>query len=633
MNRLEAWGKHMAETSALEQWLLEMINMARLDPEATALRFGVSLNDGLPPGTISSAPKAVLAMSDILQLSADFHGEYQLQRGSFGTPGHLGSNPGERMAYAGFNDGATFDWAETINWRVAPNPAWVAEDTLLYNMWLDLIRAPDTRAIILGDYNQVGVSFVNGLLGETTDQHGYVITNDYARNDQVFITGGAYQSIFMLDRFDRPADGVAGVKVTSGGVTALSQEAGGYSLAVASGMQAVKVGKVMLSVEIGDENIKIDLVGTDRIRADHSITVTYGARSAELIGIRDADIRLVSNSGTIYLYGNAGDNKLTGNNANNVIYGGAGDDAMHGGAGDDRYTVEDAGDAVYEKVGGGHDTVVTEVSHTLKKGSEVEVLTASPGIFVDPITLRGNEFSQDIHANHGANTLDGGGGGDRLFGSVGNDVYYIRHALDEIWEFAGEGTDSARSAISFKLAVDDSIESLATNNSLGLAAINLTGNDLGQTVAGNAGNNRLSGLGGDDRLEGRAGDDYILGDDGNDRLYGGLGRDRLQGGAGSDRYYFVDAPGEADADMILYFARNQDSIYLDKDAFTGLTGSRLAGSAFKNLALGDMDASDRIIQDGHQLYFDADGSGGAAAQLFAELKNDIALTSADFWLV
>jgi len=46
--------------SAAEQYLLEMINRARLDPQAEAERYGLSLNAGLASGTISGAPVQAL---------------------------------------------------------------------------------------------------------------------------------------------------------------------------------------------------------------------------------------------------------------------------------------------------------------------------------------------------------------------------------------------------------------------------------------------------------------------------------------------------------------------------------------------------------------------------------------------
>lgn len=624
----------MAQTSALEQWLLELINKARLDPEGVTRAFGVpSLNDGLAPGTISSAPKAALVMSETLQLSADFHGDYSLERGSFETTGYLGSNPGERMAYAGFGDGEAFDWAETLNWRIFPAQASVSEATVLYNIWVDLIRAPDTRSIILGDYNQVGVSFLNDLLGTAPTERGYVVTNDYGKTDQVFITGGTYHDMFSLDHNIGPASGNGGVKIVAAGTSTTSRDTGGYAIEVAAGLQNIRLGKVSLTVAVADENIKIDVVGSGYVRSDHSITVNAGASIVELMGKANIDIRLVATSGALQLLGNAGDNRLTGSNTNNFLDGREGADTMLGGNGNDRYWVDNVGDVVIEKIGGGaEDIIETKVSYTLKAGSEVEYVMADRGMFYEEFTLIGNELSQTLVTNLGNDILDGGGGGDILSGSTGDDLYFIGHASDQIDEYNAEGTDTARSFISFTLADDDSIENLFTDNFFGKTAIDLTGNGLDQTIRGNAAANRLSGLGGNDILDGKAGGDFIYGGAGNDRLIGGLGKDLLSGGSGADRFYFTDAAGAANADTAVDFVKGEDSIYLEKDVFTGLTGNRLASAAFKNLALGTKDADDRIIFDQGNLYFDIDGSGQADAQLFAQLTNGAVVSSADFWL-
>ena len=47
--------------SAAEQYAIELINRARLDPAAEALRYGVALNAGLSAGTISNDALYVLA--------------------------------------------------------------------------------------------------------------------------------------------------------------------------------------------------------------------------------------------------------------------------------------------------------------------------------------------------------------------------------------------------------------------------------------------------------------------------------------------------------------------------------------------------------------------------------------------
>ena len=46
----------MADFTAREQYMLELINRARLDPKGEASRYGISLNEGVSSGnTISSA--------------------------------------------------------------------------------------------------------------------------------------------------------------------------------------------------------------------------------------------------------------------------------------------------------------------------------------------------------------------------------------------------------------------------------------------------------------------------------------------------------------------------------------------------------------------------------------------------
>lgn len=51
----------MVQPSAYEQYMLELVNRARLNPEAEANRLGIGLNDGLSPNTISVDPKQPLA--------------------------------------------------------------------------------------------------------------------------------------------------------------------------------------------------------------------------------------------------------------------------------------------------------------------------------------------------------------------------------------------------------------------------------------------------------------------------------------------------------------------------------------------------------------------------------------------
>ena len=48
------------EPSAFDQYMLELINRARLDPEGEAARHGIDLNEGPPYREISSEPRQPL---------------------------------------------------------------------------------------------------------------------------------------------------------------------------------------------------------------------------------------------------------------------------------------------------------------------------------------------------------------------------------------------------------------------------------------------------------------------------------------------------------------------------------------------------------------------------------------------
>lgn len=570
----------MGDISKIEQWLLEVTNQARLDPEAMARNFGFDLNAGLAPGTISSDAKQALAMSDILLDTADFHGAWVLENNSFGTVGYLGSNPGERMAYAGFNGGAPFDWSENIGWRDFATGALINEETVAYNIWHNLFTMPETRrALLSDDLNEAGFSYVNGQISDFQRQ-AYVMTQDLADSDAVFITGAAYTDFGFDMHIGFLPQGVAGVDIKGQAGTTTTDGAGGYRLEVDAGRYVVRLGDVRAAVSVDDENVKLDLIGTSALRSSHSVTVLSGATFAQLIGISDASLVAGAEAGAMTLEGNAGDNRLVGNRFDNWLSGAEGNDLMLGGAGDDRYDVESSGDRVIEKAGGGYDMVSTTVSFKLGANSEVELIYALHNILWDPIDLTGSLFAQELRGNYGNNRLDGGGGGDVLAGYNGDDVYIIRHSDDEIVDWAGGGNDTVKSAVSYTLEADAEIERVETINVAGTKPVALTGNGFDQTLIGNAGRNVLMGMDGDDILSGGAGHDILV---------GGMGSDKLRGGEGRDRFVFnsiEESPLGLNRDVILDWERGDriDLSDIDADSHT------LGRQAFSFVGETDRDA-------------------------------------------
>ena len=266
--------------------------------------------------------------------------------------------------------------------------------------------------------------------------------------------------------------------------------------------------------------------GTDIIHAFVSYTLTAGA-SVELLSTYQ-----ISATDSIDLTGNELVQTIWGNNGSNILRGGGGADTMLGFGGNDTYYITDGTERVLENAGGGTDVVLSSVSYTLTADSHVELLSTASVGGTDDLSLTGNALAQTIWGNQGENTLRGGGGADTLIGFGGDDVYFVTDGQERIIEEGSGGTDIVYASVSFALATGASVELLSTDSIAGTAAINLTGNDLNNTIWGNNGTNTLNGLGGADVMAGFGGDDIYVIDNAADIVVeqAGQGNDTIQVG-------------------------------------------------------------------------------------------------------
>jgi len=333
-------------------------------------------------------------------------------------------------------------------------------------------------------------------------------------------------------------------------------------------------------------------------------------------GSRFDDVLFGSDEGNI-LDGAGGNDILLGFDGGDVLYGGGGDDEMHGGRGHDTYYVDSAADIVSEDPdywGGadGIDTVYSTISFNLSTTTtvigEVENLTLGGSANINGV---GNWTSNFMIGNSGSNVLNGGAGADWLSGMAGRDNYVVDNAGDTVDEsMAGSnGIDIVSSYISFNLsnakAVHGAVEDLVL---LGSGGLNATGNGLANHITGNAGSNVIDGL---------------------------AGIDWLTGGGGNDFFLFDTAPNSStNFDLVLDFNVAMDTISLENAIFTRLAVGMLAAPAFYIGAAAHA-ADDRLVYNSATgaLFYDADGTGAAAAVRFAILDPGLHLTRADFAVV
>ena len=348
------------------------------------------------------------------------------------------------------------------------------------------------------------------------------------------------------------------------------------------------------------------------------------ARTGEILGVEFTSIERVE------LYGANGNDSLFGLAGDDVLNGQGQSDTMTGGLGNDLYYANVSSDVIVENEDEGQDTVRAFQNFVLPPNVEDLILlagTSGTGNGLDNY-IRGNDAVNTLSGLGGDDTLDGKGGADTMRGGLGDDTYIVNNSADKVEETsAAGGIDTVQSSASFTLGAN--VENLVQ---IGTGNISGTGNSLGNAIAGNSGDNTLRGLGGADLLKGNSGDDAIDGGSGDDRIYGGGGNDELEGGAGRDRFYFTSTPSPVHADVITDFSTSDDLIYLARYAFTNVGGGgRLDADAFRTGSAA-ADAEDRIIYDAAtgNLFYDADGTGAIAQQLFARVDPGLALTNADF---
>jgi uncharacterized protein YkwD len=130
------------QATPLEQHILDLINAARANPAAEAARLGIDLNEGLAPGTISTAAKAPLVFDAHLNEAADAHSAWMLDTDTFSHTGANGSSPHDRMAAAGYLFKGHSEAGENIaaEWGSGVALDQAAADKLE----ADLFRSPDT---------------------------------------------------------------------------------------------------------------------------------------------------------------------------------------------------------------------------------------------------------------------------------------------------------------------------------------------------------------------------------------------------------------------------------------------------------------------------------------------------------
>lgn len=332
-----------------------------------------------------------------------------------------------------------------------------------------------------------------------------------------------------------------------------------------------------------------------------------GTDDRDLIYGRDGDDTLNGGGGNDVLYGGAGSDSMYGGEGDDQLSGGEGGDRMEGGNGNDTYFVDDNEDVVVEFSAGGVDRVVSYLAN-YRMAANIELLDLAEGAG----NGTGNELNNVMRGNSTNNLLQGMGGNDQIGGQGGDDI--INGGFGDDFLDGGAGSDT----ISFKTTTPGGatidLANTTTRQNTGF------GNDLirnFENIEGTFSNDVLLGDGADNAISALSGDDFIRGRGGNDNITAGTGADTIA----------FEAAGAANGvDRIRAFETG-----VDKLQFSSADYSSSATLTYGTAAVG---AGAQFVFDDvlDQLYYDADGAGGAAAILIANLYQTT-LASGDIVIV
>jgi hypothetical protein len=314
----------MAQPTAYEQYLLELINAERAAAGVSPLAFDGDLNE-----------------------AAESHSQWMLATDTFSHTGASGSNAGTRMTNAGYVFTGSWSWGENIARASTRSPSGYQDEVLLLHT--NLMNSSGHRANILdADFREVGLGLE---IGDYQGSQNAMLTEDFARSgSDKFLTGVVFDDQDG-DLFYDVGEGLSGVTLTAVGggttYTTTTMTAGGYDLVLPSGTYTVTfsgagIATTSRQVTMGSNNVKLDLVDP-------------APGGGPIVGTSQADT-LNGTAGNDTIQGLAGNDVLNGNAGNDTLTGGAGNDTLNGGTGTDTATY--AGNAGQYKTLGYNGSIV-----------------------------------------------------------------------------------------------------------------------------------------------------------------------------------------------------------------------------------------------------------------------------------
>lgn len=325
----------MANLTAREQLMLELINRARMDPKGEAARLDVTLKAG------QGKPVQVLAGNDELQAAAYNHSGWMLINNELtsveakGSASFIARTPLERMVAYGYAVTGKYAYGENVSWTGATTvPDFTAA---IVDQYESLFAGAAGRGRILRPaFQEVGIGQQAGNFVDAGETYvASMVTQDFMRaGTKVFVTGVIYTDIIDNDFYDA-GEGIAGRQVAGSGAADRSGTGGGYELQFgAAGIATMRFKlagpDLKLDVAVGTTNVKVDAVNGSEIWTNGSVQ-SQSLAIKELHALGVSPLVLIGSNASEAITGNRAANQLLGLGGSDTIDGGGGKDGIMGG--------------------------------------------------------------------------------------------------------------------------------------------------------------------------------------------------------------------------------------------------------------------------------------------------------------
>jgi len=257
----------LTNVTAYEEYFLALINRARQDPVAEATRLGITLNEGLPAGTLAPGARQPLALNDNLQSSIEGHIADELANNFFSHTGSNGSTPVQRINASGYTG-----WTE-VGENIALEYTTGSINLLQFvtdeyqNLFIDTSEAGRGHRvnIVDGNFAEVGSAVQSGKYnGANAVDTG----NDFGvRPGNSFLTGLVFTDTVTANNFYDVGEGIGGASIDitgAGTYHTTSNSAGGYQISLPPGTYTVTFSgtgissPIIKTFTIGSQNVEVD---------------------------------------------------------------------------------------------------------------------------------------------------------------------------------------------------------------------------------------------------------------------------------------------------------------------------------------------------------------------------------------